>query len=183
MKNQKINHIQALGSALNANLPLDVAVHKVNLAHADFHPRYDAQARQYRYRIYNHAIRDPLRERYAWRVWPAPDLSALEQAAAFLPGTHDFAAFGTPPRPGGVTIREVLQAEWRSEGDELFFEITANAFLYHMVRRLVSFQISIGEGKLAPSAFSRYLDSESPEPVVGLAPARGLTLIRVLYPS
>jgi tRNA pseudouridine38-40 synthase len=174
---------EALCAALNANLPPDVAVRAIAPAAADFHPRYDALARRYRYRIYTGALRDPLRERYAWRVWPAPDLKALEGAAAYLPGAHDFAAFGTPPRPGGATIREVLEAGWRSQGDELYFEITANAFLYHMVRRLVSFQVSIGQGKLQPDAFGRYLDRQNPEAVGGLAPACGLTLVQVFYPS
>ena len=174
---------EALGAALNSNLPLDVAVRKVCPAPPDFHPRYDALARSYRYGIYCDAARDPLRERYAWRVWPGPDLELLQGAAAYLPGSHDFVAFGTPPRPGGTTVREVFQAEWRSEGDALVFEITANAFLYHMVRRLVSFQVSIGQGKLPPDAFSSYLDCEAPELVQGLAPPHGLTLERVLYPS
>ena len=172
-----------LGAALNANLPQDVAVHRVRLAVLDFHPRYDAQARSYRYRIYSQPVRDPLKDRYAWRVWPGMDLALLQQAASFLPGSHDFAAFGTPPKPGGATVREVVAAEWRETGEQLVFEITANAFLYHMVRRLVSFQVIIGQGKMAPEAISSFLDRKNPEPLSGLAPACGLSLIKVHYPS
>jgi tRNA pseudouridine38-40 synthase len=173
----------ALAAALNANLPPDVAVRQARPAAPDFHPRYDALGRVYRYRVFCDALRDPLRERYAWRVWPALELELLQQAAAHLPGAHDFAAFGAPPRPGGATIREVLEAGWRLAGDELVFEISANAFLYHMVRRLVSFQISIGQGEVRPEALPGCLDREAPEPVRGLAPPQGLSLVRVLYPA
>jgi tRNA pseudouridine38-40 synthase len=174
---------EALVAALNANLPPDVAVRQAQTAAPDFHPRYDALARCYRYRAFCQAVRAPLRERYAWRVWPALEIEPMQRAAEYLPGVHDFAAFGSPPKPGGVTLRQVLEAGWRLEEDELVFEITANAFLYHMVRRLVSFQVSIGLGELAPDAICGYLDVENPEPVRGLAPPNGLTLVRVLYPS
>lgn len=174
---------EALGAALNANLPPDVAVKNVGIASAKFHPRYDAVGRLYRYRIYCQPARDPLRERYAWRVWPEPDEELLCQSAEYLLGEHDFAAFGTPPLDGGTTKREVMHAEWRSISDEWFFEITANAFLYHMVRRLVSFQVSIGEGKREPSAILEHLNHPDVEPVLGLAPAHGLNLVQVLYPS
>ncbi len=174
---------EALVAALNANLPPDVAVRRALPAAADFHPRYDALGRVYRYRVFCDPLRDPLRERYAWRVWPAPKLEPMQQAAECLPGVHDFAAFGAPPRPGGATVREVMEAGWRLAGDELVFEIAANAFLYHMVRKLVSFQVSIGQGELAPDALPGYLDREAPDPVRGLAPPHGLSLVRVLYPS
>ncbi|MRR32023.1 tRNA pseudouridine synthase A, partial [bacterium] len=108
---------EALGRALNAHLPADIAVRDVSLAAADFHPRFNATARRYRYRLFCQPNRDPLRERYAWRVWPQVDSSLLIQTAARLPGTHDFAAFGSPLKPGGTTIRTIFTAEWVAEGD------------------------------------------------------------------
>ena len=74
-----------LRNGLNANLPADVAVHQVILGRPDFHPRYDAIARRYRYQIYCQSHRDPLRERYAWRVWPALRCEELQQAVRFCP--------------------------------------------------------------------------------------------------
>jgi tRNA pseudouridine38-40 synthase len=147
-----------------------------------FHPRYDAQARCYRYQIYCQPVRDPLRDRYAWRVWPAVLLGSLQRTAAYLPGTHDFAAFGTPPRAGGSTVRNVLRAEWRQDQDELHFEIEANAFLFHMVRRLVGFQVAIAQGMLEVDELAEYLQSGRQPAVQYLAPAHGLTLVRVVYP-
>ena len=172
---------QALQDALNANLPLSVAVCSVRVSRPDFHPRYDALARRYRYRIFCQAGRDPLRERYAWRVWPEVQECRLLEAASYLSGTHDFAAFGTPPRAGDSTIRIVYQAGWQQNNGEWTFEILANAFLYHMVRRLVACQVQIGTGKLEPAFLVNLLSGSSNEPVLGLAPAHGLALVEVLY--
>lgn len=172
-----------LQSALNANLPQDVAARSVKLAEPGFHPRFDAVGRCYRYRLYCKPVRNPLWDRYAWRVWPVLDLERLQNSARHLHGQHDFSAFGTPLKPGGSTVRNVTDAAWSLDGEDLIFTITANAFLYHMVRRLVSFQVQIGQGKQAPSANLEKLDVASNEIVQGLAPPQGLVLTEVIYTS
>jgi tRNA pseudouridine38-40 synthase len=169
--------------ALNAYLPGDLAVRRVVPVREDFHPRYDALARRYQYRLFCDEVRHPLRERYAWRVWPALALDPLHKAAGAIPGTHDFAAFGAPPKPGGSTVRTILDAVWRVDGIELIFELTGNAFLYHMVRRLVSLQVEIGQGRLDAAEVTRCLVSRNPARVKGLAPPQGLTLVEVIYQS
>ncbi len=174
---------QALQAALNANLPPDVAVQALHPVADDFHPRYDALSRSYRYQIYCQPVRDPLRDRYAWRAWPAPQVERLERAAAYLPGLHDFAAFGTPPRAGGSTVRNVLRAEWLHTRDELSFEIEANAFLFHMVRRLVGFQVAVGQGLVEVERLAEYFQGGSRPVVQYLAPPHGLTLLHVVYPG
>lgn len=171
----------AMQSALNAHLPPEVAVQKVTLAAAKFHPRYDAQARRYQYRIYCQPSRDPLRERYAWRVWPELCLEPMQQAATFLPGEHDFAAFGSPLKPGGSTLRTIFSAAWQPGSQGLCFDILGDAFLYRMVRRLVSFLVAIGQAKFPPDAMQEALQNPASARVMGLAPARGLTLVEVLY--
>ena len=172
---------QALQEAINANLPADVAVHQVQTADADFHPRYDALARRYAYHVLFAAWRDPLQERYAWRLWPPVNVEALQTAACILTGTHDFAAFGTPPRAGGSTIRTVYQAEWQANGSNLVFEITANAFLYRMVRRVVYVLVAVGQGRLTIEQVASSLQEGKLEAVPGLAPAHGLSLVEVIY--
>jgi tRNA pseudouridine38-40 synthase len=173
---------EALRSALNAHLPPDAAVQSARQAAPDFHPRYAALARRYRYRLFCQPVRNPLRERYAWRVWPAVDLERMRQASLDLPGTHDFAAYGTPPRTGGSTVRTVLSAEWTSvPPDELAFEIVANAFLFRMVRRLVGFLVAIGRGRQPPEALLECLESGSQALVQSLAPPHGLMLVEVVY--
>jgi tRNA pseudouridine38-40 synthase len=171
---------EALVHALNAGLPEDVAVRDASEVDADFHPRYNAVERQYRYRIYLAPQRDPLRERYAWRVWPAPDLERLRAAAGLLPGNHDFAAFGNPPQAGGSTVRHIYGADWEPEGDELRFTIRGNAFLYHMVRRLVFVQVQVGQNRLNLDEMETGLRCARPLPP-GLAPAQGLVLMEVRF--
>jgi tRNA pseudouridine38-40 synthase len=172
---------EELQAALNAHLPHDVVVQSLQPTAPDFHPRYDASARKYRYCIYCRPVPDPLRERYAWRVWPAVELEPLQQAAGILVGRHDFAAFGTPPRAGGSTIRTVSFAGWHPEDGELVFEIIGDAFLYHMVRRLVYKQVAVGLGRLKVEQLAALLQSPPLFAVQGLAPARGLVLVEVTY--
>ena len=169
-------------SALNANLPSDMAVGMARVVQGDFHPRYDATSRTYRYRLFCQQIRNPLRERYAWRVWPP--VTDLKSLANIWLGTHDFAAFGTPPRSNGSTVRMVMDASWHMEGDEWIFDIRADAFLYRMVRRLVFAQVAVGQGKTTAETLLRNLDPQAggPEKLPsGLAPACGLTLAEVCY--
>lgn len=172
-----------LKRALNAHLPADVAARAARPVKLEFHPRYAARARRYQYSLFFADVCQPLRERYAWRVWPVALLDRLQPAASRILGTHDFAAFGAPHRVGGSTVRNIFRADWRVEGPGLIFEIVGNAFLYHMVRRLVSIQVDIGQGKYLPAIVGDYLEGIETGPYQGLAPAHGLELVEVLYPS
>lgn len=177
-----------LQAALNSRLPADVVARSVREVDARFHPRYRALARHYGYRLFCQPERDPLRERFAWRVWPPVELQALQSQAQCLLGRHDFAAFGTPPRNGSSTIRTVFYASWRQAADlywspELIFEIVADAFLYRMVRRLVFVQVAMAQARLEPDLLVRSLENPPRAPLQGLAPAHGLTLLRVYYPD
>jgi tRNA pseudouridine38-40 synthase len=174
---------QALQAALNACLPSDVAVQAARVVRSDFHPRFDALARRYRYCVYCQPARDPLKDRQAWRVWPAVTLDALQAVARLFIGVHDFAAFGTPPRAAGSTMRTVTQASWQQNGADLSFEVTANAFLYRMVRRMVFTQVLVAQGRLERQAFVQSLQQPPPKMFQGLAPPQGLTLVAVLYPG
>lgn len=178
--------VDELHRALNAKLPPDLAVRRVDPAPAAFHPRFDARSRRYRYRLFCQEVRDPLRERYAWRVWPP--VSDLAPLAVLWPGSHDFAAFGSPTTPKGSTVRTVYSAEWRSGGDEWTFEIEADAFLYRMVRRLVYLQVAVGQGRLSAETLASALGSRRPvregaqeRLPGGLAPPGGLMLVEVKY--
>lgn len=180
-----------LRAALNASLPHDVSAISANPVSDDFHPRYDAVARHYSYHLYCQEVRDPLKERFAWQVWPAVEIETLNRAAVQLYGTHDFSAFGTPPQIGGTTVRTVMQASWRgyfganipNQGKhaDIFFDIIANAFLYRMVRRLVFTLVAVGQGKLEESKIMDYLTNPPQSVVQGLAPPNGLILVGVEY--
>ena len=180
--------LDELNAALNALLPQDIAASQAEVVSTNFHPRYSAIARQYIYRIFSQPVRDPLRERYAWRVWPLADFELLQRISGSFLGTHDFAAFGTPPRVGGTTVRTVTSASWQIKGEAwdapvASFEIVANAFLYRMVRRIVYIQVAIAQGSLDESIIFQSLEWPPLAPLQGLAPAHGLTLTRVVYPQ
>jgi tRNA pseudouridine38-40 synthase len=175
------NHaLDDLQRALNAHLPDDMAVLAVSNSAGDFHPRFAATARRYRYGLFCQEVRDPLRERYAWRVWP--EVGDLTGLAVLWPGTHNFSAFGSPPRPGGSTVRTVFAAGWYPCRDGWTFEIEADAFLYRMVRRLVYVQVLVGQGRLPLEELPRALESGSgAELPAGLAAPSGLMLLEVKY--
>jgi tRNA pseudouridine38-40 synthase len=174
---------EKLLNALNAKLPRDLSVKRLLPAPAEFHPRFDAVSRNYRYRLFCEPIRDPLREKFAWRVGTGLNGDALKQNAELFLGTHDFAAFGSPTTPQGTTVRTVTISEWRKKQDgEWQFEVQADAFLYRMVRRLVFVQVSLAQGRGSVTEVQNAFLGRGRLPS-GLAPAHGLTLVAVNYGS
>jgi tRNA pseudouridine38-40 synthase len=178
---------EELVRALNAVLPADMSVHGARIVDEKFHPRFDATSRRYCYELFCQPLRDPIRERFHWRVWPEVDGAILAKSAPLFLGTHDFSAFGSPTTPKGSTMRTVMKAEWMQAGnDEWHFEVQANAFLYRMVRRLVFVQVAVAQGKVSAEIISHAFAKQVPavarsELPAGLAPAHGLTLVEVAY--
>lgn len=167
--------------ALNVNLPRDIAVRAVNVTAPDFHPRYDARRRTYVYQIYVDPVRDPLKRLGAWQVTEPLDGQAMQKASQHLLGEHDFSTFGSPP-VGNNPVRTVYEANWKGlSTGEWSFTITANAFLYRMVRRVVGTLVEAGRGRMTPGEFYDILAACQPERSAPPAPACGLTLINVTY--
>jgi tRNA pseudouridine38-40 synthase len=170
-----------LTRALNANLPSDIAVSNTEMVPTDFHPRYAARSRKYSYVLFTQEHRDPLRERYSWRLWPTPALDEMTKLAEMVIGQHDFAPFGQAPVEGGHTNREVFAASWYRQSDKLVFWIEANAFLYHMVRRLVAAMVCGGQQLERRAEFAEMLLNPSKRWQGGIAPPNGLCLEEVIY--
>ena len=169
-----------LRAALNAALPPDLAVRVAREVNPDFHPRFDATSRRYRYRLFIDPVRDPVRERYTWRVWPAVDGNLLQSVSPVFLGTHDFAAFGSPMSRGGSTVRTVSLSAWTESEGEWQFQVRADAFLYRMVRRLVFVQVMVAQGRLSVEEVQKAIENQNRLPS-GLAPAHGLSLVEVTY--
>ena len=169
--------------AINACLPNDIALQDMR-QHMGFHPRYDAQARTYRYQIIQAEHPQPLLRNVTWRVYKPLELGLMREAATLLIGEHDFASFGQPPQ-GNNTVREVFRSEWTTEtnqfGELLIYEIEATAYLYHMVRRIVGTLVAIGRGDLTLTEFKALFASCDVSQVKVMAPPQGLTLVRVDY--
>ncbi len=175
--------------AINATLPTDIALQRLERVEMEFHPRYDAKSRTYQYFVYEAQIRQPMMARMAWWVRPPLhqrlDVDSMNWAAAKLLGNHDFATFGSPPQ-GESTTRQVFQSEWQIEvptqGTRLLsYCIEANAFLYHMVRSIVGALVEVGLQRLAIAEFIEAFQAKERGRIGRLAPPHGLTLTEVKY--
>jgi tRNA pseudouridine38-40 synthase len=172
--------LATLQRALNAVLPPDIAVRTLGEAEADFHPRYDARSRHYRYTVYNHPIRSPLQRRTSLHVPQSLDAEAMQRAAQSLVGEHDFATFGQPPQ-GNNTVRYVMRAEWSGQSPWWTFDVEATAFLYRMVRSLVGTLLQVGMGRMTVEAFVQALEACERGQAGPTAAPHGLCLIEVKY--
>jgi tRNA pseudouridine38-40 synthase len=175
---------QALHRSLNAMLPDDLWIESVQAATNDFHPRYDATARTYEYRIGSHAdAPSPFYRRWCWPLAEALDGNLLQQAATYLPGTHSFLAFakaGQPERGEVCTVRECGWSTW-TKGPR--FTITADRYLYHMVRYLVGTMVDIARGRRPVSDLPGLLQNDPALVTSPPAPPQGLFLSHVEYPD
>jgi tRNA pseudouridine38-40 synthase len=183
-----------LWRALNGLLPGDLAVLQLATVADDFHARYGAQWREYRYRVWNAPVRLPSLARSAWHLIRPLDLATLNAAVATLVGEHDFAAFagqglgGDRPQ-GRSTVRSVLRAEWAEvtadtpgiPGRIVELSIRANAFLPQMVRTIVGAAVEVGLGRRDVAWLARCLRERKRANVPAPAPPQGLTLWRVGY--
>lgn len=173
---------EELHRALNARLPEDIAVTSLAPADDGFHARKSALAREYTYTIYTEPVRAPMLRLYALHHRGELDAERMAGAAQRLVGRHDFSAFGRSPS-GGSTIRTVRRVEFRREGSLLRIVIDADAFLRRMARRIITALIPVGEGKAGPEVVEEILDAGDPSRIKGTAPAFGLCLTHVAYPT
>lgn len=174
-----------LERGLNALLPPDIAVRALAEAPEGFHPRFSAVERWYRYQIGRWRGHSPLRARYAWELDRPLDVSVMNEAAAMLIGSHDFASFGQPTQgeAGGSTIRWLTQAEWHEDPPYLVFDVRANGFLRNMVRTLVGTLVRVGTGEMSPADFAALLARRERAQAAPPAPPQGLILMAVTYPD
>jgi len=174
---------ESLLKALNANLPPNISLQDIRIQ-SGFHPRFDAKSRRYVYTVLQVRQRQPLLRQFAWQVYQAIDFSALQTVAEMFKGRHDFGAFGQAPQ-GENTVREVYQSRWTQHheryGWRYEYEVEANAFLYHMVRRLVGLQVDVGKGKLTLEQAQQIFQRANISQIKTLAPPQGLILVAVQY--
>ncbi len=175
-----VHGTEVMQRALNARLPEDIVLLELTEAGSDFHPRFDARRRSYRYYIYNQAIRHPRYRRQSWHIRRPLDMERMNEAAVFLVGEHDFATFGQPPQ-GENTVRHVFFARWQREEPFLTFFIEANAFLYRMVRSLVGTMKLVGDGSMTVEAFAQAMEAQDRGRAGQTAPPQALFLEAVTY--
>ena len=175
----------ALGRALNAVLPRDIAVTAIGVADADFHARFAATGKVYAYRILNRSSPSPVRARFSWHLRGPLDVVAMAEAARSVVGTHDFSAFrsarGAAPEDESPRRSLYRLDVVRCADDEVRIEAFGRSFLRHMVRNLTGTLVEIGYGKHPVSAMAAILASGDRSKAADAAPAHGLCLERVLY--
>jgi tRNA pseudouridine38-40 synthase len=167
----------------NPRLPEDVRILAAEPVPDGFHARKHAAGKIYSYRLSRAAVLSPLDALFAVRVQPQIDLGALARAAAVLPGEHDFTAFALAGGSHTQPVRRMFRAEWREVGEELHFRIAGAGFLRGMVRSLVGTLIEVGLGHRSEAEFAALLAGRARAEAGPTAPAHGLVLERVLYPS
>jgi tRNA pseudouridine38-40 synthase len=167
--------------ALNSLLPQDIVALAAEIVTDDFHARFSACWKWYRYTIHNHSIADVFRRRYSWQVRQPLQLEAMLTAAAFLVGRHDFRSFCAAGSSAINFEREVTKIELSCEGRYIYLDFVASGFLYHMVRNMVGTLVEVGRGRLKPEAVKAILASRRREQAGPTAPPQGLCLEKVGY--
>jgi tRNA pseudouridine38-40 synthase len=166
----------------NSRLPASVAVRWVKHVAADFHARFGAHGRRYRYLILNRAVRPALQARYVtWERRPL-DAAAMHQAAQALMGEHDFSAFRTVACQARTPTRCVREIAVARDGEQVVIDIRANAFLHHMVRNIAGSLLPVGRGDESPAWIAQLLAGRDRSLAGPTAPAQGLTFLGPLFP-
>ena len=168
-------------AALRAGLPASIQVRSIRAVPPGFHARFSAKGKVYSYNLYL-GDADPFTRPGVWAVFRPLDMSAMERAAAFLRGRHDFRAFSAIRGAGDEdSVRDLRRLELRRRGRRLRIIFEADGFLYKMVRSLVGALVSVGEGRLTPEQLRAMLESRQRTAAVLTAPPQGLFLEKVLY--
>jgi len=171
-----------LSLALNAWLPADVRIVSAVRARGDFHARFQAKGKQYRYFVWNHPAMNPLVRHTAWHVPKPLDLEAVRRAASAFVGRHDFQSVAANQGYAKAsTVRTVSRCEVRRGGPLITFIIEGDGFLYRMCRGMVGTLVQVGLGKFPPEAIQAMLLKKDRRVAGMTAPAQGLVLWKVNY--
>lgn len=175
---------EKLRRSLNATLPSEIWIESCSMVNQDFHPRYDAVSRAYRYQIgIKPEARSPFHSRTCWELKDQLSPELLEFSAAELLGEHSFEAFAKSGQPERGYRCTVSEANWNQSDLGFCFEITANRYLHHMVRYLVGTMVDISRGKRSPDDLGKLLSVCEDLTTSPPAPPQGLFLVHVQYPE
>ena len=167
--------------ALNTLLPEDVSVVDSFQVSDDFHPRHCKSVKTYEYRIYTSRINDPLKRRYAYRFPANLDVEAMDEAAKYLIGVHDFKSFCCVRTQAETTVREIFSADVFRDGEDIVIRVSGAGFLYNMVRIIAGSLMEVGSGKYEASHIKEVLEKTDRTSAGFTAEPQGLTLIGIEF--
>lgn len=174
--------VDAIRRALNVRLAPDIRILSVEDAAADFHARFAALGKTYRYRVVTTEIVSPFDRWFVWHLPARLNLEAVRAAAAHLCGRHDFVVFQSAHSSVTETVRTITRLAIHPTGDGFFVEVHGDGFLRHMVRAIVGTLVDVGAGRRDPDSMPALLRSRTRHQAGDTAPASGLTLVSVDYP-
>lgn len=168
--------------AMNRLLPGDIAVRNALEVPLEFNARYSCTGKEYIYKIWNHRIKNPFLEKYAYHYWYKLDINLLREASKFFLGSHDFTSFATlDKRETKNMVRTVKNLEINKIGDMVEVKISADGFLYNMVRIIVGTLLRIAQGKIKKEDIPKIIEMKDRKYAGPTAPPQGLYLNRVFY--
>ncbi len=173
---------KVLQKGLNSILPNDIVIRQISKVPPQFHARYDAEGKLYRYHILNQSVPSAIDRRFTWWIRSPLDLAAMQRAADHIIGEHDFKSFEGTGSPRSHTIRQIVKAAVNGQSPgQITFEIQANGFLRYMVRNIVGTLVDVGLHKKTPDQVKEILLATDRSLASATAPAKGLFLVEVYY--
>ncbi len=166
---------------LNSLLPPDIAVLDCKQIPNDFHVRYNAKGKTYRYYIYNSSNKDPFKSRYSWQIERPLDIDKMNEFGKKIIGTHDFFAFSSSGRTVDDTVRTVSECYFERKNDDIVLTVSADGFLYNMVRIIVGTAVAVSDGRINQKDIPEILNSKMRDKAGITAPPQGLFLEKVHY--
>jgi len=173
--------IEAFPRALNTYLPEDIVVYDACKVADTFHARFSAKYRKYRYVLLNSKYPDVFSRHYAYWLSLDLNLENILKASKFILGRHDFSAFASEIKTVKNPVRNVEELSINRDGEFIYFDIKANAFLLNMIRTIVGTLIDVGRGKLAPIEVKHILESKDRTKAGQVVPPQGLCLMEIGY--
>ena len=168
---------------LNSRLPDDICIQESFEVPMEFHPRFTETVKTYEYKILNRKFPDPTRRNDSLFYYGRLDVDAMNEAASYLVGPHDFKSFCAVNHDAKTTVRTIYSAIVDKEGDMITFQITGNGFLYNMVRIIAGTLIEVGKGRIRPENIKNIMVARDRQKAGPTAPAHGLTLVEIEYPE
>ena len=176
--------IEKIAQALSVRLPNDISILSAQEVDDDFHPRYDVKYKEYIYQIWNEQARNPFLEDRSWHCPKHIDdvgLENMKKAAKFFCGTHDFSSYMAADTKIKDTVRTVFEADVERKDGLIVFRVSADGFLYNMVRIFTGTLVDVGYGRILPDDIISITEAHDRSKAGSTAPAQGLFLNKVVY--